>query len=76
VWEVVSAWLGIDQRAGNGDEDVDEVRGDTGPVLFGTVARDPAGIGGLFEGREWFARTEAMALENHERLVERLRGGR
>jgi hypothetical protein len=40
--------------------------------LFGTVARDPAGVGGLFEGRERFARTEAEA--DHARLLERVRG--
>jgi hypothetical protein len=74
-WEVATAWLGIDQRPGIADEDVDNATAGTGPVLFGTVALDPAGVGDLFEGREWFARTEAEALVNHARLLERLRDG-
>jgi hypothetical protein len=68
--EVVTAWLGIDQRAGiDGSDEQDRGR----PIIFGTVARDPTRANGLIEGREWWARTEAEALANHARLLERLR---
>jgi hypothetical protein len=71
--EVVTAWLGIDQRAGIGDTDAEgEGEGEDQPVIFGTVARDPTWTGGLIEGLEWWARTESEALINHRRLLARL----
>jgi hypothetical protein len=74
VLEVLTAWLGIDQRAGTEDDagSMTAASG-SGPVLFGTVALDLTGGGLRIKGREWFARTEAEALTNHARLLERLR---
>ena len=53
-WEVVTAWLGLDQ----GDSDPGQP-----PLIFGTAALLPDGR--QLEGRETFASTEDEALANH-----------
>ncbi len=71
--EVVTAWLGIDQRAGI-DDSAEE--GGGRPIIFGTIALDPAGGDAPIDDSEWWACTEREALENHVMLRERLRGRR
>lgn len=61
-YHVLTVWLGSDQVPFS-----DEPR----PLIFGTAATK--GGGELFENREWWAATEAEALANHARLLERLR---
>jgi hypothetical protein len=61
--EVVTAWLGLDQRQGISEP----------PMIFGTVALLEGSS--LFEGREWLAKDEADAWANHERLLARVSEG-
>jgi hypothetical protein len=64
----VTAWLGLDQRAGAGDPR-------DRPLIFGTVTRHLV-TGDLFERREWWAATEQEALKSHAQLLDPLRASR
>lgn len=66
-WEVVTAWLGMDQ----GTSELDGVP----PLIFGTVAlrRSATGKSQLWKDREWFAAAEDEALANHATVVEQVR---
>jgi hypothetical protein len=66
--EVVTAWLGLDQRAGAGDPQ-------DRPLIFGTVARHLV-TGDLCKRREWWAATEQEALKDHAQLLDRLQASR
>lgn len=59
-FEVVTAWLGMDQAFGD----------DSTPMIFGTVALDAEGQ--LWQDQERLAATEAQALLNHRALVTEL----
>lgn len=72
-WQVVTTWLGIDQRPDEVDPDLPD------PLIYGTVAmvETPDGPDGyeveLFDEREFHAATAAEAMEDHVELRTRLR---